>query len=312
MALTVALLVLPALAPVARGVGPLPECRLDDILTEPRGYGDWSVTLVDWILTLGREYVPPDLVLVSEAGVAGGGLVRRVAFDDLRAMARAAADNGTPLDNISAYRGYRQQKELFGMYRRSYGFEEAIKFSARPGHSEHQLGLTIDFVSLGDTGLSSDWESTPTGAWMAENAWKYGWLMSYPKGKKRVTCYSYEPWHYRYVGRELAAEIHDSGLTTREYLWANFTQAEVPGVPPPSSSPSEPPATAAAPSLPIEPNPSGGATPSGPAAATPTPTPGHSGGPAASIDVPIIAGLGIALIAALLLLVGLRKGPGRR
>ena len=106
---------------------------------------------------------------------------------------------------------------------------EAITFSARPGHSEHQLGLTIDFVAVGDTGLTSNWEATPTGAWMAQNAWKYGWLMSYPKGKKALTCYSYEPWHYRYVGRDLAEKIHDSGLTTREYLWANFTQVDVSG-----------------------------------------------------------------------------------
>ena len=227
VALAAALAAIPlALPPSAAGVGPLPDCHLDDVRTVPRGYDDWAITQVDWNLTLGRAYRPPDLVSVQEGGVAGGGYVREVAIDDLRAMARAAEDNGTPLVAWSPYRGYQQQVALFDDYRKGYGFRKAVTFSARPGHSEHQLGLTIDFVAVGDTGLTSNWEVTPTGAWMAANAWKFGWLMSYPKGKKRLTCYSYEPWHYRYVGRDLAEKIHDSGLTTREYLWANYTQVD--------------------------------------------------------------------------------------
>lgn len=108
------LMAVPAAAPSpAAGVGPLPACRLDDILTVPRGYDDYSITLVDWILTLGKDYVPPDLVSVREGGVAGGGYVREVAVDDLRDMARAAEQNGTPLVAWSPYRGYRQQKLLF-------------------------------------------------------------------------------------------------------------------------------------------------------------------------------------------------------
>ena len=239
-ALILAVLVAPALLafpasdpPVANGVGALPECRLDDIFTEPRGYDDWSTTQVDWILTLGPKYKPPDLVSVREGGVAGGGLIRQVVIEDLRAMARAAQDNGTPLVAWSPYRGYRQQVALFNGYAgfnkktgKYTSFDSAITFSARPGHSEHQTGLTIDFVAVGDTGLTSNWEVTRTGAWMATNAWKYGWLMSYPDGKQDVACYRYEPWHYRYVGRDMAAKIHDSGLTIREYLWANYTQVD--------------------------------------------------------------------------------------
>ena len=68
--------------------------------------------------------------------------------------------------------------------------------------------------------------STPTGGWMAKNAWKFGWLMSYPKGKTDVTCYIYEPWHYRYVGRDIAAKIRESGLTIREYLWEHHTTVD--------------------------------------------------------------------------------------
>ncbi len=197
-----ALAVPAAVPPVANGVGPLPDCRLDDIFTEPRDYDDWRITQVDWILSLGPKYRPKDLVSVREGGVAGGGLIRAVVIDDLRAMAAAAEDNGTPLVAWSPFRGYKQQVTLFNGYagwdkdrKRYTNFDNAVTFSARPGHSEHQTGLTIDFVAVGDTGLTSNWEATRTGAWMAKNAWKYGWLMSYPEGKQDVVCYSYEPWH---------------------------------------------------------------------------------------------------------------------
>jgi D-alanyl-D-alanine carboxypeptidase len=268
-------LAIPAVGPSPVGaVGPLPECRLDDILTVPRGYDDYAITLVDWILSLGPDYKPPDLVSVRDGGVAGGGYVREVVIDDLRAMARAARRNGTPLVSWSPYRSYRQQAKLFDGYARGYGFDEAVTFSARPGHSEHQLGLTIDFVAVGDDGLTSNWEKTATGAWMAENAWKYGWLMSYPKGKRDVTCYSYEPWHYRYVGRELAEKIHDSGLTIREYLWANYTLVEpTTGEPLPTATvaPSAGPSESAAVGPTSEPTAPGGvpSPPSSPAATSP-------------------------------------------
>lgn len=232
--LAAGVLAVPAtLPPLVAGVGALPDCKLLDILTSPRGYDDWATTLVDWNLSLGPDYKPPDLVSVRNGGVGGGGLVRNVVIADLSAMAAAAKKNGTPLVAWSPYRSYKQQKNLFNGYAgwnsktQTYSnYDSAINFSARPGHSEHQTGLTIDFVAVGDKGLTSNWEVTRTGGWMAKNAWKYGWLMSYPKGKQDVVCYSYEPWHYRYFGRELAKQIHDSGLTPREYLWANFTQLD--------------------------------------------------------------------------------------
>jgi zinc D-Ala-D-Ala carboxypeptidase len=220
-----ALLAVPAAdPPSAIGVGPLPDCRLDDILTEPRGYDDWATTQVDWILGVGKDYVPPDRVSLFDAGVTGGGQIRRVAFDDLESMATDAKRAGVPLGSVSPYRSYREQVKLFRSYVRGYGFEEAVTFSARPGHSEHQLGLVIDFAAAGTSTFVN--EEAPTGRWLSKNAWKYGWLMSYPDGKADVVCYSYEPWHYRYVGRDLAAKIHDSGLTIREYLWANYTQVD--------------------------------------------------------------------------------------
>jgi D-alanyl-D-alanine carboxypeptidase len=150
--------------------------------------------------------------------------------DDLKAMSDAAAVAGAAIGVQSAYRSYDSQKSVFNTWVAAFGYERALQVSARPGHSEHQLGLAIDFRSnpADDLALDTDWAGTPAGKWMKAHAWEYGFLMSYPKGTIDVTCYDWEPWHYRYVGRELAATIHASGLTTREYLWANFTTAVVP------------------------------------------------------------------------------------
>ena len=101
------------------------------------------------------------------------------------------------------------------------GYEQALRTSARPGHSEHQLGTSLDFTSAGGRAPweYADWAATPAGAWMQANAWRYGFVMGYPAGSFAVTGYDYEPWHYRYVGRDLAAAVHASGLPLRQYLW---------------------------------------------------------------------------------------------
>lgn len=338
VALAAVLLAAPASAPApVAGVGPLPDCRLDDIFTEPRGYDDWQITQVDWILTLGPDYKPPDLVSVRNSGIAGGGQIREIVIDDLTAMVKAAKANGTPLVAWSPYRGYAQQVKLFNGYagwngKKYTNFDSAINFSARPGHSEHQTGLTIDFVAVGDDSLTSNWEVTRTGKWMATHAWEYGWLMSYPKGKQDVTCYRYEPWHYRYVGRELAKKIHDSGLTIREYLWANFTQVDPACValpPPPLVTPGKPrscalavaspsPTTgpaAASPTAPAGPTPSAVAGPASPgASAEPAATsaPIEAGGGVAVVGVAFIGGLVLLLLTALVSWVAVARRARRR
>jgi D-alanyl-D-alanine carboxypeptidase len=254
-ALLLAAVVMPAW-PGAPGdveaVGPVPKCRLADILTVPRDYDSWSTTLVDWLLRVSRRYEPPDLVPVGEADIAGSGFIRAVAIDDLRAMTRAAARNGTPIAVNSPYRSYADQVASFNGWVGVDGYDDAITYSQRPGHSEHQLGLTIDFMTLGGgSALQGDWATTPSGGWMAANAWKYGWLMSYPKGEggalfSNATCFHYEPWHYRYLGREMARKVHRSGLTIREYLWKHYTMVdpvtgEALATPTPTPSPSPTP-----------------------------------------------------------------------
>ena len=295
-----------ALPARAAAVGPLPECRIADILTVPRGYDDWSITLVDWLLSVGEDYVPPDLVPVSEAGIAGPGVIRAVAIDDLRAMAEAAAANGTPIAVNSPYRSYQDQVASFNGWVAIDGYDVATTYSHRPGHSGHQLGIVIDFQALGGpSALVGDWATTPTGGWMQENAWTFGWVIAYPLDPdwqvgddlwSDRTCFTYEPWHYQYLGREVAAAVHDSGLTIREYQWQHYTMVDAEtGLPIATATPTP------------SPTPTPTATPSPtpspvPATPTPAPTPDASEpGELSGLQVPIVAGLvlaGLALMAA--------------
>jgi zinc D-Ala-D-Ala carboxypeptidase len=277
LALLATLVVRPAVGSVgASAMGPLPACRYDDILTTPRGYGDWSTTLVDTILRVTKTYAPPDLVPVSEAGLGGKDTVRLIMIDDLRAMAQASAAAGAPLGVQSAYRSYAEQKVVFNSWVAQLGYARALEVSARPGHSEHQLGLALDFKTKGSTSpFVGDWGTTAAGLWLKAHAWEYGFVNSYPKHKMALTCYDYEPWHYRYVGRDLAARIHASGLTPREYLWANFTTTVVP---PPKKAPAATiaPAATAAPSTTPSAVPSA-SEPGASASALPSPTDPNAG-----------------------------------
>jgi D-alanyl-D-alanine carboxypeptidase len=168
------------------------------------------------------DYRPPDLVSVARANIRGGGKVRAFVIDDLHAMAAAARDAGNPIAVTSAFRSHEQQRRLFQGYVERHGVEQARRESARPGHSEHQLGTALDFKSEGgpDPWNLPDWAATEAGSWMELNAWRYGFVMSYPEGASDVTGYMYEPWHYRYVGRTAAAQINRLGVTPREWLYS--------------------------------------------------------------------------------------------
>lgn len=203
----------------------LPDCALADTLTKHRATGDWWRSLLDPRHRLSSSYAPPDLRSTAEAGLNGGHSVRKHVLADLKAMASAARAAGARLSVQSAYRSYATQQATFDYWVRVHGWDVAIKESARAGHSEHQLGTSIDFRSYGGPAPwdLADWATTKAGAWMQANAWKYGFVMSYPKGRTGVTCYVYEPWHFRYVGRARAAQIRASGLTLREFLWREET-----------------------------------------------------------------------------------------
>jgi D-alanyl-D-alanine carboxypeptidase len=188
------------------------------VATDPAA--DWATTIVDTSFQLPESFVPPDLVEITEAGFETRYKVRKEVIADLRAMGVAARDNGTPLVVISAYRSYDYQRTVFERAVDQDGEAEAALRTARPGHSEHQLGTAIDVLEPGVGELTAAFADTPAGAWVAEHAHEYGFVISYPEGGRDGACYGYEPWHLRYVGPENAAEIHDSDLTPREWMLA--------------------------------------------------------------------------------------------
>ncbi|MBE6127739.1 MAG: D-alanyl-D-alanine carboxypeptidase family protein [Erysipelotrichaceae bacterium] len=146
--------------------------------------------------------------------------VRRIASAALEEMFAAARNEGIHLVLGSAYRSETRQRELYDKYCQQYGRQEADTFSSRPGHSEHQTGLAAD-ISDHDaaTYLSEEFENTPEGQWLLQHAHEYGFILRYPKDKEEITGYVYEPWHYRFVGKEAAKALFNEGsrLTMEEY-----------------------------------------------------------------------------------------------
>ena len=249
----------------------LPSCRIGDTLTKHRKYPDWHRSLLDTYYKLPSTYAPSGRTNTSAAGLTSGYYVRTIMISDLKAMASASRAAGARLAVQSAYRSYSNQKATFDYWVRVDGYATAIKESARAGHSEHQLGTTLDFRSYsgGAPWDHSDWATTKAGAWLKANAWKYGFIMSYPKGKSSVTCYAYEPWHYRYVGKEVSAKLPASGMTLREYLWKQQTTP----APTPTPTPTPTPQPTATPTPSPTPTPEPTPTPTPTPEPTPTPTP---------------------------------------
>ena len=160
-------------------------------------------TLVDKQHPLESSFVPEDLVNLDDIGLLDknkeGMQIRRIALPALIEMNEAAKAEGLSLLHSSAYRSYVYQVKTYNHWVEQMGKDEADKISAQPGKSQHQLGLVIDFGNIDDS-----YETTPEGTWQLENAWKYGWSLSFPKGKEELTGYSYECWHYRYIGKAAA------------------------------------------------------------------------------------------------------------
>ncbi len=140
-------------------------------------------------------------------------------------MIDAAKADGINLTVLSGYRSYQYQENLFAGYVEEMGHDEAAGLSAIPGTSEHQTGLAVDFGAADYTcTLEECYESTPEGKWLMENAHNYGFILRYQKGKESITGYNYEPWHYRYVGKDLATKIYKDNPkeTLEEYLGIDY------------------------------------------------------------------------------------------
>lgn len=163
-----------------------------------------GMTFVDGTLIVNKTYsLPADYD-------PGTSAVAQNAFDQ---MAADAMNDGVYLFVNSGYRSYDEQVTLYNSYAYERGTEEADKVSSRPGHSEHQTGLTFDVNST-----EFSFEYTAEAKWLASHCADYGFIIRYPKGKEDITGYEYEPWHIRYLGVDLAKAVTESGLCLEEYF----------------------------------------------------------------------------------------------
>lgn len=180
--------------------------------------------------TIKAHIIPPESVVENGATYVGGIVIANKAiklppeFGDhlslnevepevYEALAEMNANSDHEYVNKSGYRSYWDQKAIFQNYCDMYGYEEADTFSSQAGHSEHQTGLTMDLDDFEES-----YGATSEGIWLAENCWRYGFIIRYPKGKEDITGYTYEPWHVRYLGKSTAKLVYDSGLTLEEFL----------------------------------------------------------------------------------------------
>ena len=167
------------------------------------------LVLVNKFYALPSGIEPNDLIQVESVKM------QREAGEALKEMATAMRNDGLKIILQSGYRSEDTQSYLYNRYVARDGKEEADTYSARPNHSEHQTGLAID-VSHDGT-LEEYFEDTPQFEWLQDNAHKYGFILRYPKDKVYMTGYTYEPWHYRYVGIEVATLIKNENITFEEY-----------------------------------------------------------------------------------------------
>ena len=163
-----------------------------------------GITYADGILIANKSYNLPedyDPGLNDEA------------FQAFNEMISGASKDGISIYLCSGYRSYQDQQFQYNEHVQERGVDEADKVSARPGHSEHQTGLAFD-VNCTEYSFAD----TAEGKWLAEHCSEYGFIIRYPEGKEDITGFSYEPWHVRYLGVDIAKKVTDSGLCLEEYL----------------------------------------------------------------------------------------------
>lgn len=172
---------------------------------------------------LPKDYVPSDLVVPDVPfyfeEFHPKKQMRKEAARHLETLFSDAEQAGIELVAASGYRSFDRQQTIYKGNVENMGEEEANQVSAQPGHSEHQSGLAMD-VTNGEVSfqLIQEFGKTEAGMWLVNHAHEHGFIIRYPKGKESITGYSYEPWHLRFVGEELATEIHNSTSTLEEYF----------------------------------------------------------------------------------------------
>lgn len=179
------------------------------------------------ILLVNKQNPLPSDFNVQLVETENGFLVAEECLNDLNAMLEDCRKSGFEPFICSAYRSIEYQQELFNDYvnqlmnegySKKSAEKETSKSLAVPGTSEHHTGLAVDIVDLNNQNLNENQANTPAQKWLFENCWKYGFILRYPKEKADITGIIYEPWHYRYVGKEVAKEMSTEGLCLEEYL----------------------------------------------------------------------------------------------
>lgn len=189
-----------------------------EVDTEPDSY----TVLVNRDYPISKDYVPADLVVpkvpYSYYGIYEKSYMRKRAARALENLFAGASEEGYTLKVVSAYRSYERQMQIYNNNVRTRGKDKTNKVSAMPGSSEHQTGLAID-VSADSVGctIEESFARSAEGKWLKKNCHKYGFIIRYPKNKSKITGYSYEPWHIRYVGKNLAKYLKKNKLTLEEY-----------------------------------------------------------------------------------------------
>ena len=175
---------------------------------------DSTSVLINKYRYLPENYIPKNLIEIKE--YAKNTLrMNSVAYEAFIKMAQDIEKEDMHIRIVSAYRSYDYQKNLYNNYLKYDSKDKVDSYSARPGFSEHQTGLAIDIdnrvVDYNNFHITIEFN------WMRDNAYKYGFILRYPQGKEMITGYKYEPWHYRYVGKDIAKYIHDNNITYDEY-----------------------------------------------------------------------------------------------
>ena len=170
-------------------------------------------TLVNKYNKLPDNYEIDDLVTLDKEYSKRGEKIREVAYNDLKNMFDKAREDGLKLNVVSGFRTNNKQNTLFTNSVKNNGVEHALLYSAKSGHSEHQLGLAIDINSVNES-----FKETEEYKWLINNSYKYGFIERYKKGKENITGFAYEPWHYRYVGIDTATKVFTENITYEEYV----------------------------------------------------------------------------------------------
>lgn len=187
-------------------------------------YTDSSIIkLVNPTHSVSKSYVPDDLTSPNVTRTQSDITLRKEASDALEEMFAAAENDGVTLVLSDGYRSYTEQEQTFNSYVARLGEAKALKVCAKAGYSEHELGLAADITADESTAYSSSFDSTAQGQWLKEHAHEYGFLQRVPEGKSSIVGYSSLPWHYRYVGVDLATAVYSvSPDETLEEYWGLY------------------------------------------------------------------------------------------